>query len=328
MKLVTGHRSRVTVLCVLCCALTGAQLAHAQAFPSKNIQMIVPYTAGGSIDLFSRAIAQRLGQEWGRTVVVDNRPGASGMIGTELATKAAADGHVLLGHTSSYPATASVRAKLPFDPARAIVPVAMIARAPMLIAVHPSVPAKSVKELIAVAKRTPEGLNYGSSGAGGNNHFSGSLFATAAGIKMTHVPYKGISLAVTALASGEIEVLISSQAALAPQIQSNRVRILAVTSAKPSPLYPGVPAAAAGGAPGYSYELWWGIFAPAGISAERLAFINAAINKLLAGPELKKFLAAEGAEPWPLTPKQLDGLLVKEIERYKKAAQVAGIPPQ
>lgn len=206
--------------------------------------------------------------------------------------------------------------------------VQMIARAPMLIAVHPSVPAKSVKELIAVAKRTAGGLNYGSSGSGGNNHFSGSLFAAAAGIKMTHVPYKGISLAVTALASGEIEVLISSQAALAPQIQSNRVRILAVTSAKPSSLYPGVPPAAAGGAPGYSYELWWGIFAPAGISAERLAFINAAINKLLAGPELKKFLAAEGAEPWPLTPKQLDGLLVKEIERYKKAAQVAGIPPQ
>jgi tripartite-type tricarboxylate transporter receptor subunit TctC len=302
--------------------------AGAQAFPSKSIQMIVPYTAGGSIDLFSRAIAQRLGQEWGRTIVVDNRPGASGMIGTELVTKAAADGHVLLGHTSSYPATASVRAKLPFDPARAIVPVAMIARAPMLIAVHPSVPAKSVKELIAVAKRTPGGLNYGSSGAGGNNHFSGSLFAAAAGIKMTHVPYKGISLAVTALASGEIEVLISSQAALAPQIQSSRVRILAVTSAKPYPLYPGVPPAAAGGAPGYSYELWWGIFAPAGLPAERLAYINAAINKILVGGEMRKFLATEGAEPWPLNPAQLDGLLVKEIERYRKAAKVAGIEPQ
>jgi tripartite-type tricarboxylate transporter receptor subunit TctC len=325
---ITHHPSLITSLCVLAGALLAAPDLHAQAFPTKNIQMIVPYTAGGSIDLFSRAIAQRLGQEWGRTVVVDNRPGASGMIGTELVTKAAADGHVLLGHTSSYPATASVRAKLPFDPARAIVPVAMIARAPMLIAVHPSVPAKSVKELIAVAKRTSGGLNYGSSGSGGNNHFSGSLFAAAAGIKMTHVPYKGISLAVTALASGEIEVLISSQAALAPQIQSNRVRILAVTSAQPSALYPGIPSAAAGGAPGYSYELWWGIFAPAGLPAERLAFINAAINKLLAGPELRKFLAAEGAEPWPLTPKQLEGLLVKEIERYKKAAKVAGIPPQ
>ena len=178
------------------------------------------------------------------------------MIGTELVTKAAPDGHVLLGHTSSYPATASVRTKLPFDPARAIVPVAMTARAPMLIAVHPSVPAKTVKELIAVAKRTPGGLNYGSSGTGGNNHFSGALFAAAAGVKMTHIPYKGISLAVTALASGEVEVVISSQAALAPQMNTGRVRIIAVTSAEPSALFPDLPAAAKAGLPGYSYELW------------------------------------------------------------------------
>jgi tripartite-type tricarboxylate transporter receptor subunit TctC len=319
--------SAVASVCALFCSLLGAQPVGAQAYPSKNIQMIVPYTPGGSADLFSRVIARRLGETWGRTVVVENRPGASGMIGTEIVTKAAPDGYTLLGHTSSYPATASVRAKLPFDPARAIVPVAMIGRAPMLIAVHPSVPAKSVKELIAVAKRTTGGLNYGSSGAGGNNHFASSLFAAAAGIQMTHIPYKGISLAVTALASGEIEVLMASQAALAPQIQGNRVRVLAVTSEKASPLYPGLPPAAAGGAPGYSYELWWGVFAPAGMAADRLAFINAAINKILADAEMKKLIAREGAEPWPLDPKQLDGLLVREIERYRKAAKIAGIKP-
>ncbi len=302
--------------------------ATAQAFPSKNIVMIVPYTPGGSADLFSRVMAQKLGEMWGRSVVVENRAGASGMIGTEVATKAEPDGHTLLGHTSSYPATASVRAKLPFDPARAIVPVAMTARAPMLIAVHPSVPAKNVKELIAAAKKVPGGLNYGSSGAGGNNHFSGALFASAAGIKMTHVPYKGISLAVTALASGEIEVVISSQAALSPQLKAGRVRALAVTSAEPSPLFPDLPAAGKSGAPGYSYELWWGIFAPAGITAERLAFINSAANKVLATAEMKKLINNEGAVPWPLTPQQLDGLLVREIERYKKAAKVAGIQPQ
>jgi tripartite-type tricarboxylate transporter receptor subunit TctC len=306
----------------------GAQDGAAQAFPTKNITMIVPYTPGGSADLFSRVMGQKLAEMWGRSVVVENRAGASGMIGTEVATKAEPDGHTLLGHTSSYPATASVRAKLPFDPARAIVPVAMTARAPMLIGVHPSVPAKNVKELIAVAKKTPGGLNYGSSGAGGNNHFSGALFASAAGIKMTHVPYKGISLAVTALASGEIEIVISSQAALNPQIKAGRVRVLAVTSAEPSPLFPDLPAAAQGGAPGYSYELWWGIFAPAGISAERLAFINTSANKVLATPEMRKLLANEGAQPWPLTPQQLDGLLVREIERYKKAAKIAGIEPQ
>jgi len=320
-------RAAFAVLCTLG-SLMPTLPAHAQAFPSKNLVMIVPYTPGGSADLFSRVMAQKLGEMWGRNVIVENRPGASGMIGTELVTKAAPDGYTLLGHTSSYPATASVRAKLPFDPARAIIPVAMTARAPMVIAVHPSVPAKNVKELIAVAKRTPGGLNYGSSGSGGNNHFAGALFSSAAGVKMTHVPYKGISLAVTALASGEIEIVISSRAALAPQLNAGRVRLLAVTSAEPSPLFPDLPAAGKVGAPGFSYELWWGIFAPAGMSAERLAFINTASNKILASAEMKKLIANEAAEPWPLTPQQLDGLLVKEIDRYKKAAQIAGIPPQ
>jgi len=328
MKPVTSHQSRITRLCVIGCALLAVQQAHAQAYPSKNIQMVVPYAAGGSIDLYSRAIAQRLGQEWGRTIVVDNRVGASGMIGTEVFIKLEPDGHALLGHTSSYPATAAVRAKLPFDPGKAIVPVAMIAKAPMLFAIHPSVPAKNVKELIAVAKRTPGGLNYGSSGSGGNNHFSGALFAAAAGVKMTHIPYKSIAPAVTAIASGEIEILIASAAALSPQMKAGRLRILGVTSLEPSPLFPDLPAIAKAGAPGYSYELWWGMFAPAGIAADRLAFINAAINKILASGDMKKFLATEGAEPWPLTPSQLNGLLVREIDRYKKAAKVAGIEPQ
>ena len=306
MKPVTSHQSRVPCLCAMGCALLAAQQVSAQAYPSKNIQMIVPYAAGGSIDLYSRAIAQRLGQAWGRTIVVDNRVGASGMIGTEVFIKLEPDGHALLGHTSSYPATAAVRAKLPFDPGRAIVPVAMIAKAPMLVAIHPSVPAKNVKELIAVAKKTPGGLNYGSSGAGGNNHFSGALFAAAAGVKMTHIPYKSIAPAVTAIASGEIEVLIASAAALAPQMKAGRLRILGVTSLEPSPLFPDLPAIAKSGAPGYNYELWWGVFAPAGMAADRLGFINAAVNKILASGDMKKFLATEGAEPWPLTPQQLD----------------------
>lgn len=315
----------------LCAAgwLCAAPHATAQsAYPSRNVQMIVPYPAGGSIDIFSRAVAQRLTEAWGKNVVVDNRPGASGMIGTEIATKAEPDGHTLLGHTSSYPATASVREKLPFDPARAIVPVAMIAHAPMLVGIHPSVPAKTVKELVALAKKNPGQLNYGSSGAGGNNHFSGALFGSAAGVKLIHVPYKGIAPAVTALASGEVEIVIASQAALLPQMKSGRVRILAVTSAEPSPLFPDLPAVAQSGVPGYSYELWWGIFAPAGIPADRLSFINAAVNKILTGADMKKFLDNEGAEPWPLTVAQLTGLLPREIDRYRKAAKEAGIPLQ
>ena len=299
----------------------------AQAYPSKNIQMIVPYTAGGSSDLMGRAIAQRLGEAWKVNFIVDNRPGASGMIGTEIVTKAAPDGYTLLSHTSSYPATSAVRKKLPFDPETAIVPVGTIARAPMLLAIHPSVPATNVKELVALAKKFPNKFNYGSSGAGGNNHFSGALFGAAAGLKMVHIPYKGISNAMTALASGEVEMVISSSAALLPNIQGKRVRILGVTSPTRSPLFPDLPAIAESGVPGYEYYLWWGVFAPAGLPADRITFINGAINKILASAEMKKFLGTQGAEPWPQTVAQIKDLLPREIARYKKAAQVAGIKP-
>ena len=297
------------------------------AYPARNVQIIVPYTPGGSIDIMTRSVAQQLAIAWGRNVVVDNRPGASGMIGTEIATKAEADGYVLLGHTSSYPATAAVRDKLPFDPARAIVPIAMIARAPMMLAVHPSVPAKSVKELVALAKKNP-GLNYASSGTGGNNHFSGALFAAGAGVRLTHIPYKGISQAMTALASGEVEIVIASAAAVNPQLRAGRVRVLAVTSPEPSALLPGLPSIAQSGVPGYAYELWWGLFAPAGMPAERINFINAAVNKSLAGPEMKKFLDNESAEAWVAGVAQLADLLPREIERYRKAAKEAGITAQ
>jgi len=320
------RRAATLMLGVAACAV--APQAIAQAFPSKNLVMIVPYTPGGSADIMSRAIAQRLGEAWGRNVVVENRPGASGMIGTELVTKADPDGHTLLGHTSSYPATAAVRAKLPFDPGRAIVPVSMTARAPMLLAIHPSVPAKGVKDLVALAKKNPGKLHYGSSGTGGNNHFSGALFAAGAGVEMTHVPYKGISQAVTALASGEVEIVIASAAAVQPQWKAGRVRVIAVTTLERSALFPELPSVAQSGVPGYSYELWWGVFAPAGIAAERAAQINAVANKIVAGAEMKKFLDNEGADPWPLTMQQLDGFLVREIDRYRKAAKLAGIEPQ
>jgi tripartite-type tricarboxylate transporter receptor subunit TctC len=308
-------------------ALAPAALAQT-AYPSKNLTMVVPYTPGGSADAMSRAIATRLGAAFGRTVVVDNRPGASGMIGTEMVTKSDPDGHTLLGHTSSYPATAAVRAKLPFDPAKAIIPVGMTARAPMLFALHPSVPAKNIKELIALAKKNPDKFNYGSSGTGGNNHFSGALFAAAAGVKMQHVPYKGISLAVTAIASGEVEIVIASSSALLPQRDSGRIRILGVTSLEKSPLFPDLPTIASQGVPGYEYQLWWGTFAPAGLPADRLKLLHDTINKILASADMKKFLDTQGAEAWPLAAAQLPELLPKEIARYRKAMQIAGIQPQ
>jgi tripartite-type tricarboxylate transporter receptor subunit TctC len=329
MKLsVSPTRLSAVLAAAALCAGISTNVAAQSDFPSKNLQMVIPYTPGGSADVMSRAVAQRLAAAWGKNIVVDNRSGASGMIGAELVTKAPADGYTLLGTTSSYPATAATRAKLPFDAATAIIPVGTIARAPMLVAIHPSVPAKNVRELIALAKKNPGKFNYGSSGTGGNNHFSGALFAAAAGVKMVHIPYKGISLAVTAIASGEIDILISSSSALLPQRDSGRVRILAVTSLEQSPLFPDLPTAASQGATGYEYNLWWAVFAPAGLPADRLAFITAAINKVVASGDMKKFLDNQGAQPWTLPAAKLATLLPDEIARYKKAAQIAGIKAQ
>jgi tripartite-type tricarboxylate transporter receptor subunit TctC len=308
-------------------SLFAAQVS-AQQFPARTIQTIVPYAPGGSIDVMTRAVMARLAEALGRNIVIDNRPGASGMIGTEQVTKADPDGHVLLGHTSSYTGTAAVRAKLPFDPARAIVPVAGIGKSALVLVVHPSLPVKTVREFVELAKKNPGKLNYGSSGIGGNNHFSGALFDLAAGTKMIHVPYKGISLAMTAVASGEVEVVIASSAAVNPQLRAGRVRALGMSGAKPSPLLAGLPSIAQEGLPGYEYELWWGIFAPAAIPADRLNFLNVAINKVLASPEMKRFLDQESAEAWIATPQQLANLLPVEIERYRKVAKAAGIPPQ
>ncbi|MDP2242235.1 MAG: tripartite tricarboxylate transporter substrate binding protein [Burkholderiales bacterium] len=328
MKITQPRFTRIMLALSAAALAFTAPHAAAQAYPAKNVQIILPYTAGGSTDVIARAVAKGLGDMWGKNVIVDNRPGASGMIGAELASKADPDGHTLLSTTSSYPATAAVRAKMPFDPAKAIIPVATFARAPMLLAVHPSVPAKSVKELIALAKKNPGKLNYSSSGTGGNNHFSGALFGTATGTKLVHIPYKGISLAVTAVAAGEVEMVISSSSALLPMINAGRVRILGVSSLEPSTLFPGVPSIAQSGAPGYEYQLWWGLFAPAGMTAERINFINAAVNKVLASADMKKFLDTQGVEPWPQSPAQIADLLPKEIARYKKAMALAGIAPQ
>jgi tripartite-type tricarboxylate transporter receptor subunit TctC len=323
----TNSGLRLAVLGAFGLAVAGGAQAqkNSQDFPTKPVQVIVPYSAGGSSDIITRAVAQQLQKIWGQNVVIDNRAGASGMIGAEIVSKAEPTGYTLLATTSSYPATTAVRAKLPFDADKSLKAIATFARAPMLIAVNSQLPVKSVKELIEHAKKKP--LTYGSSGAGGNNHFSGSLFAEAAGITMTHVPYKGIAPAVTALAGGEIDLLISSHAALSPQIDSGRVRLLAVTSAKPSADYPKLPSAAEAGAPGYEYELWWGLLAPAGLPEERANQINSAVNKAIASPEFKKFLAQENAEVWAQQPKDLQGFLSREIQRYQKMAKLADIKP-
>ncbi|MGZ9014607.1 MAG: tripartite tricarboxylate transporter substrate binding protein [Burkholderiales bacterium] len=306
-------------------AIAAAYAADA-SYPTKPVTIIMPYSAGGSSDLLARSVAKGLTDMWGRNVIVENRPGASGMIGAELVAKAAPDGYTLLSTTSSYPGTVAVRAKLPFDPETALVSVAMIARAPIVLAVHPSMPAKTVKEFIALSKQRP--LNYSSSGTGGNNHIAMELFSQAAKIKMTHIPYKGIAPAVVGLVSGEVDAIIASSPAVMSQVRAGKARAIAVSSAKPTPLVPGLPAIAESGVPGFTYENWWGLFAPAGTPESIVNALNNGVNKVLASPEMKQLLEREGAEGAPMTVAQLADLLPREIARYRKAAQAAGLKPQ
>ena len=318
-------QATLPAIAAVVCALA-APHAAAQAYPAKNVTIIMPYAAGGSTDAIARIVAKLLAEAWGKQVIVDNRPGASGMIGAEIVAKAAPDGYTLMSTTSSYPGTVAVRAKLPFDPAKSFIPVAMIARAPIVLAVHPSVPARTVKEFIALAKKRP--LTYASSGTGGNNHIAMELLSQAAGIKMTHVPYKGIGPGVIALVSGEVEAIIASSPAVMAQVKAGKARALGVSSEKPTPLVPGLPAIAQSGVPGFTYENWWGLFAPQGTSAAIVNQLNAAVNKVLVSPQMKEFLEREGAEAAVMTVAQLADLLPNEIARYRKAAKAAGLEPQ
>jgi len=298
----------------------------AQSYPLRPVTMVVPFAAGGSADILTRGIARGLTEMWGRSIVVENRPGAASMIGAEYVANADPDGYRLLHATSSYPGAVATRIKLPFDPAAAFVPVAMIARAPFVLAVHPSVPAKTVKEFIAVAKQ--RSLTYSSSGAGGSNHFATELFGQLAGIKMTHIPYKGIAPAVVGLISGEIDAILASSPGVMSQVKAGRARAIAVSSAEPTPLIPGVPSIAQSGVPGFAYENWWGLLAPARTPGNIVSTINAAVNRVLVSPEMKQLLDREGAAADPMSVAQLADLLPKEIALYRKMAQTAGMKPE
>jgi tripartite-type tricarboxylate transporter receptor subunit TctC len=295
-------------------------------YPSRNVTIVVPFSAGGSADILNRAVAKGLTEMWGRSVVTENRPGAASMIGAEYVANADADGYRLLHATSSYPGAVATRIKLPFDPAGAFVPVAMIARAPFVLTVHPSVPAKTVKEFIAVAKK--RSLTYSSSGAGGSNHFATELLGQMAGIRMTHVPYKGIAPAVVGLISGDVDCILASSPGVMAQVKSGKARAIAVSSAKPTSLVPGLPSIAESGVPGYAYENWWGLFAPARTPASIVSTVNAAVNKILASAEMKQLLEREGAEAAPMSVAQLADLLPTEIANYRKMAQAAGMKPE
>ena len=317
--------SNAMVVAVAACAFVQSHAADAP-YPVKTVTIVVPFTAGGSADILTRGIARGLADIWARSIVVENRPGAASMIGAEYVANADPDGYRLLNSTSSYPGAVATRIKLPFDPVAAFVPVAMIARAPFVLAAHPSVPAKTVKEFIAAAKR--RSLTYSSSGAGGSNHFATELFGQLAGIRMIHIPYKGIAPAVVGLISGDVDAVLASSPGVMAQVKAGRARAIAVSSAEPTPLIPGIPSIAQSGVPGFVYENWWGLFAPAKTPGSIVTTINAVVNRVLTSAEMKQLLDREGAAAAPMSVAQLADLLPKEIALYRKMAQAAGMKPE
>jgi tripartite-type tricarboxylate transporter receptor subunit TctC len=305
--------------------LLAAAPALAQ-YPAKSVTIVVPFPPGGSNDVFARALGKKLSEAWKQPVVVENKPGAGGMIGAAGVSKAAPDGYTLLFVSSSYTTGAAIQ-QLPFDPITGLTPIASVSKGPMVLTVNNGVAVKSAAELAALAKSQPGKLNYGSAGPGSINHFAGELFAQNAGVKMTHVPYKGMGPATADLIGGHIDVLIASSPSVMQHVKAEKVKGLGVTSAKPSPLVPGLEPVA-NGVRGYEVELWWGVLGPAGLPAAIAGQVNAEVNRALASPELTEIFAKEGAEPWSQSPAQFEAVVKGDIERWKKVAREANIKPE
>ena len=319
------HRLKLCALGLFCaCATAAAQTPDASRFPTKPIRLIVPFPPGGSNDILGRFLAQKMSDRLGQQTIVDNRAGADGIIGTELAARAPADGHTLVIVSTSYTMNPAIH-KLPYDPVKSLAPISLIASGGNVIAVHPSLPIKTVKELIAVAKAKPGQLRYASSGIGGFNHFGGELFNTMAGVKLVHVPYKGGGPAMLDVMSGQVEMTFCTLIQALPHMRSGKLKALGVGSARRSPLLPEVPTIAESGVPGYDGTIWWGVLGPAGISGAIVTRLNTEIGVILRDPEMGKRLVAEAAEPVIETPEAFGKLIVNDIGKWGSVAKQAGL---
>jgi tripartite-type tricarboxylate transporter receptor subunit TctC len=295
-----------------------APAAHAQSgYPAKPIRLVVPYTPGASNDTLSRATADSMSPLLGQPVVIDNRPGAGGMIGAEYAARSAADGYTILNVQASFATNAAIRAKMPYDVSRDFAYIGMMAKSPMIVVVHPSMPVKSVKELIALARKRPGELNYGSSGTGGSNHLATELFARTANINITHVPYKSIGPALTDLVGGHVQMVITSLPSALVQVKAGRLKALAVAGEQRSTFAPDIPTCKESGVP-YVSELWWGLAAPAKTPPEIIDKLSETLRKAMQTPQLKQRYATEGAEAIPMTPQEFTHYVNDEVTRWRR----------
>ncbi|WP_427913333.1 Bug family tripartite tricarboxylate transporter substrate binding protein [Ramlibacter sp. MMS24-I3-19] len=309
----------------LACAFPFTGWAQAPAWPTKPITLVVGSAPGGSNDTFARAIGKKLSESLGQPVVVDNKPAAGGVLANAIVAKAPPDGYNLVVLSSTFTTGAAIRNNLQYDAVKSFKPVAMLGKGPMLITVSTDSPYKTIGDLVAAAKANPGKLNYGTSGTGSINHFATELFTDAAGIKLTHVPYKGMGPATTDLLAGQIQVLVASAPSILGQVKGGKVRALAVTSAQRSPVAPELPSLEQSGYKGSASELWWGVLAPAGTPQPVVDRLNTEINRIILSPEMKEFFLKEGAEPASMKPAEFEAFIAAEIERWKKVARAADI---
>ena len=312
------RRAQAMVVTAALCGFAGGA-AMGQTYPTRSIRLIVPYGAGGSADIAARLIAPRLAESLGQQVVVDNRPGAGTIIGTELLAKSPPDGHTLMLANVSFGAVPALHRKLPYDPANDFAAISMVDVAPQLLLVHPSLPVRKISDLIALAKSKPGQINYSSAGVGSGNHLNAELFRSETGINIVHVPYQSGAQALTALLSGEAQIDFAGISAAYPYIKSGRVRILAVTSPRRIPGFPEVPTVAETVAPGFEFYEWHGIVTRAGTPGDTIAVLNREINKAVLVPEVKERIAAFGADAIGSTPQQMTERIRAESARWKKA---------
>ena len=310
---------------LLLAGLTLATPVLAQQYPVKTIRSISPFAPGGGNDVISRTIAQKLAESMKQQVIVDNRPGANGIVGTEVAARAAPDGYTIVLIPSGHAVNASLYKKLPYDSVRDFTPISLVGTSPLLLVMHPTVPVKNVRELVAFAKARPGQLTYSSAGVGASGHLAGALFDTLTGTKMVHVPYKGNALALTDLIGGQVSLTFATSASVLPHVRSGRLRALASTGAKRSPALPDLATIAESGVPGYEASLWYGYVAPAKLPQEILQRLNTEIVAAVKTPEVRDRLAAEGVDARFSTSDEFAKLLASDVKRWASVIERTGV---
>jgi tripartite-type tricarboxylate transporter receptor subunit TctC len=321
----SASRVLLAVVLALVIALGVASTARAETYPSRPIKIVVPFPPGGATDILGRIVGQKLQETWGQPVVIDNRPGAAGNVGMGQVAKATPDGYTLvMGTAPTHAINRHLYAKLPFDPEKDFAPVTLVAAVPNILVVTPSLPATSVKELIALAKSQPGRLNFGSSGSGATHHLNGELFKIMTGVDMVHVPYKGSAPALADLMGGQIQLMFDNMPSALPQVKAGKLRALAVTSAKRSPAAPDVPTMAEAGVPGFEATAWFALFAPAGTPGDIVTQLNTTIAKHLTAPDMRDRLLTMGGEFNPMTPEQFAAFIRAESVKWGEVVKKSG----